>query len=328
MNVVSTVGYGDMFPMTDVERIFIIFLINCGDAIFAVAFGLIAGITIQASKNKSTEVFFKKMHSIKELLDQNQGDDTQKSKVEQYFAYSWYLHKSTNMVSIKNLSTQLPYRLSKEVVYYSTKHLLEPMFKVFGSENLIKDVSKALEQSIYLPGDFIILKDDLGDEMYFIAEGTVYILAADKRTVLNTLTQGCYFGEMAIFLESNIRSAYVQAETFCCLLILKKSDLDNIKVNYPAVARDIRTEAEKRAAETKEIYEAHKDEIFQDIDDPDEERKDLQRIYSTPDAIVPKHFPNHNSGKEFKRSSFQTKRKFKRNNLAKPSFNTRRTNSL
>ena len=190
MNVVSTVGYGDMFPMTDVERIFMIFLINSGDALFAVAFGLIAGITMQASKNKSTESFFKKMHSIKELLTQNGGDPAQKSKVEQFFAYSWHLHKSTEMVSIKSLSTQLPYRLSKEVVYYSTKHLLEPVFKSFGSENLIKDVSTALDQTIYLPGDFIILKDDIGDEMYFIAEGVVYILAADKRTVLNTLSDG------------------------------------------------------------------------------------------------------------------------------------------
>lgn len=214
MNVVSTVGYGDMFPMTDVERIFFIFLINSGDALFAVAFGLIAGITMQASKNKSTEAFFKKMHSIKELLTQNGGDPAQKSKVEQFFAYSWHLHKSTEMVSIKSLSTQLPYRLSKEVVYYSTKHLLEPVFKSFRSENLIKDVSTALDQTIYLPGDFIILKDDIGDEMYFIAEGVVYILAADKRTVLNTLNDGCYFGEMAIFLDSNKRTAYVQAETF------------------------------------------------------------------------------------------------------------------
>jgi len=190
MNVVSTVGYGDMFPMTDVERIFIIFLINSGDLIFAVAFGLIAGITMQASNNKNTEVFFKKMYNIKELISQNHGDATQESKVEQYFAYSWHLHKSTKMFSIKSLSTQLPYRLSKEVMYYSTRHLLEPMFKSFGSENLIKDISTSLVQTIYLPGDFIILKDDIGEEMYFIAEGTVYVVAADKRTVLNTLGQG------------------------------------------------------------------------------------------------------------------------------------------
>jgi CRP-like cAMP-binding protein len=282
MNVVSTVGYGDMFPMTDIERIFFVLLINSGDALFAVAFGLIAGITMQASNNKSTEVFFNKMHSIKELIRENGGDQNQIFKVEQFFAYSWYLHKSTNMVSIKDLSSKLPYRLSKDVVYYSTKHLLEPMFKSFGSENLIRDVSTALDQTIYLPGDFIILKDDYGEEMYFIAEGSVYILAADKRTVLNTLGQGSYFGEMAIFLESNVRTAYVQAETFCSILILKKSDLDHIKINYPTVAKDITKEARKRATETKEIEEENKEMMWDEYEDPEEEKKNLERVYGTP----------------------------------------------
>ena len=51
MNIVATVGYGDMFPMTDVERLFVVFLINTGDALFAVAFGLIAALTMEASQN-------------------------------------------------------------------------------------------------------------------------------------------------------------------------------------------------------------------------------------------------------------------------------------
>ncbi|CAI2367548.1 unnamed protein product [Moneuplotes crassus] len=311
MNVVSTVGYGDMFPMTDVERIFITLLINSGDLIFAVAFGLIAGISMQASNNKSTEIFFKKMHMIKELIDQNRGDEKQKSKVEQYFAYSWHLHKSTKMFSIKSLSTQLPYRLSREVVYFSTRHLLEPMFKSFGSENLIKDISTSLVQTIYLPGDFIILKDDIGEEMYFIAEGSVYILAADKRTVLNTLTQGYYFGEMAIFLKSNRRTAYVQAETFCSILILKKYDLDNIKVNYPAVAKDIIKEAEKRQAETREIEEAYKDEIWDDEKNPEDQKNDLERIYGTPPDVKRTNFSPKMFDLTSRRSSFQGKESIK-----------------
>jgi len=47
-----------------------------------------------------------------------------------------------------------------------------------------------LESVIFLPGDYIIYKGDYGDEMYFIAEGSVYILSQDKQTVITTLGKG------------------------------------------------------------------------------------------------------------------------------------------
>jgi hypothetical protein len=49
INVVSSVGYGDFFAMNDVERMFIVFMINMADALFALAFGLIAAITMHMS---------------------------------------------------------------------------------------------------------------------------------------------------------------------------------------------------------------------------------------------------------------------------------------
>ena len=42
LNVVTSVGYGDMYPVTNIERIFFILMINAGDVLFALAFGLIA----------------------------------------------------------------------------------------------------------------------------------------------------------------------------------------------------------------------------------------------------------------------------------------------
>ena len=46
MNIVSSVGYGDMYARNDLERIYIVFMMNLGDALFAVAFGLLAAITM------------------------------------------------------------------------------------------------------------------------------------------------------------------------------------------------------------------------------------------------------------------------------------------
>ena len=42
INVVTSVGYGDIFPVTNLERVFFILMITAGDVLFALAFGLIA----------------------------------------------------------------------------------------------------------------------------------------------------------------------------------------------------------------------------------------------------------------------------------------------
>ena len=101
------------------------------------------------------------------------------------------------------------------------------MFKDFNSENLVKELTFVLKNVIFTPGDYIIQKDQMGEEMYFIQEGTVHVIGGDKSTVLKTLTKGSYFGEIAIFMKTR-RMAYVQAKTFCIISILKKPDIDNI----------------------------------------------------------------------------------------------------
>ena len=73
------------------------------------------------------------------------------------------------------------------------------MFKSFNSDNMIRELCLALEGQIYLPLDYIITKDEVGDEMYFIVEGTVHVIAADKMTIVKKLNKGQYFGEIAIF---------------------------------------------------------------------------------------------------------------------------------
>ena len=64
------------------------------------------------------------------------------------------------------------------------------MFKDFGSQNLIKELSTALVTQIYLPQDYIIKKGDMGEEMYFIVTGVVNVIAANKQTIVTKLNKG------------------------------------------------------------------------------------------------------------------------------------------
>ena len=128
--------------------------------------------------------------------------------MEQYFAYSFFIKQRTQLVEMKDLKNLLPYALLKDVLYYSQRDILAPMFKTFKSDNLMREVASVLTNVIYMPGDYIIYKDQIGEEMYFIVEGQVLIIAGDKQTVLKTLSKGSYFGEIAIFMHSR-RISYV-----------------------------------------------------------------------------------------------------------------------
>jgi len=66
MNVVCGVGYGDMFATTNTERIVTIVLILLGDALFAVAFGLIAAIA--ASQETTFKRYVATTKDIKRFL--------------------------------------------------------------------------------------------------------------------------------------------------------------------------------------------------------------------------------------------------------------------
>ncbi len=56
-----------------------------------------------------------------------------------------------------------------------------------------------LHYSAFLPGDYVIYESESSEEMYFVAEGAIDLIASDKSTVLETLKKGAYFGEVGLF---------------------------------------------------------------------------------------------------------------------------------
>lgn len=99
------------------------------------------------------------MKNIEEFLGSIKAEDNQRKRVESYFSYEYFTRTKLRLLESKNLENYLPHSLKSEVLYHTSKDILEPMFRHFKSDNLIKDVASVLSNTIYMPGDYIIYKD-------------------------------------------------------------------------------------------------------------------------------------------------------------------------
>ena len=132
---------------------------------------------------------------------------------------------------MKNILTPT---MINEILYNQQNDLINNMFLSYGSENLVREITSVVKKVVYLPGDFIIRPGEVASEMFFIERGDVKILADDKLTIVAKLHRGDYFGEVAVLTDTK-RTSFVQAETICVLVRLKKRDLDRIVQSYPIV---------------------------------------------------------------------------------------------
>ena len=66
----------------------------------------------------------------------------------------------------------------------------------------LNDLVLRLRPIIYIPGDFVCKKGEVGKEMYIVSRGVVQVAGEDeatgKRIILATLQPGAVFGEVSL----------------------------------------------------------------------------------------------------------------------------------
>jgi voltage-gated potassium channel len=121
-----------------------------------------------------------------------------------------------------------------------------PFFATLGP-SAIADVTQML-RTLDLPArTTIIRKGQVGDCMYFIADGEVEVDLPGKTV---TLGEGTFFGEMAL-LGNNLRSANITTTRLSKLLVLDLVDFRMLMARHPDLAETIDAEAKRRALENK-----------------------------------------------------------------------------
>ncbi|MBB6636198.1 Crp/Fnr family transcriptional regulator [Cohnella thailandensis] len=99
-----------------------------------------------------------------------------------------------------------------------------PFFKDTPTE-LLDKISPNIVEKSFRKGSVIFLEGSTGEEIFFIASGTVIVstLNNSKKVVLSILREGDYFGEMALVMPGLARSATVETLTPTKLYSLRKS---------------------------------------------------------------------------------------------------------
>jgi hypothetical protein len=85
--------------------------------------------------------------------------------------------------------------------------------------------------------EIVVHEGDPGDALYLVLEGRLAVIQADSargEVKLDTITEGGFFGEMAL-IDGNPRSATVRSETPSVLLRITGKEFERIIKDFPAV---------------------------------------------------------------------------------------------
>ncbi|XP_039610146.1 cyclic nucleotide-gated cation channel beta-3-like [Polypterus senegalus] len=156
------------------------------------------------------------------------------NRVRTWYNYTW---ASQGMLDESELLEDMPVKMRMAIAIDVNFAILNKVDLFKGCDNqMIQDMLLRLKSIVYLPGDYVCKKGEIGREMYIIKQGEVQVLGGpDGTKVLVTLRAGAVFGEISLLAAGggNRRTANVVAHGFANLFILDKKDLNEILVHYP-----------------------------------------------------------------------------------------------
>ncbi|XP_023683113.1 cyclic nucleotide-gated channel beta-1-like isoform X2 [Paramormyrops kingsleyae] len=190
-------------------------------------------------------------NTIKYMASYHIPRDVQ-NRVKTWYDYTW---QSQGMLDEQGLLVQLPDKMRLDIAVDVNYDIVSKVALFQGCDRqMIFDMLKRLRSVVYLPGDYVCKKGEIGREMYIIKAGEVQVVGGpDGKTVFVTLKAGSVFGEISLLAVGggNRRTANVVAHGFANLFILDKKDLAEILVHYPESQKLLRKKAKKMLTKNK-----------------------------------------------------------------------------
>jgi voltage-gated potassium channel len=241
IETLSTVGYGDVTPATNAETLYAIGVMIFGVGVYGYIIGNVASILANIDPAKAQHLA--NMEKLTAFMNYRNIPPRLQKRLRDYYAYLWEKRMSFDE---SNVISALPPSLRTDVSLFLKRDIIEkvPLFQG-ASDEFIREIALQMTPVIFTPGDYVYKAGESGRDMYFITQGTVEVMSKDGSAVYATLTDGDFFGEIALVL-SQPRTACVRAVSYCDLYRLDKEMFGRVLANYPNIAAQIEAKARER----------------------------------------------------------------------------------
>ncbi|XP_025991228.1 potassium voltage-gated channel subfamily H member 6 isoform X8 [Solenopsis invicta] len=224
----TSVGFGNVAPNTDAEKIFTIIVMLIGSLMYASIFGNVSAIIQRLYSG--TARYHTQMLRVREFIRFHQIPNPLRQRLEEYFQHAWTY---TNGIDMNSVLKGFPECLQADICLHLNRNLLNNC-RAFeaASPGCLRALSLKFKTTHAPPGDTLVHRGDVLTSLYFISRGSIEILKDD--IVMAILSKDDIFGENpCIYPTVGKSSCNVRALTYCDLHKIHRDDLLDVLALYP-----------------------------------------------------------------------------------------------
>ncbi|XP_060634031.2 potassium voltage-gated channel subfamily H member 7 isoform X9 [Anolis sagrei] len=224
----TSVGFGNVSPNTNSEKIFSICVMLIGSLMYASIFGNVSAIIQRLYSG--TARYHMQMLRVKEFIRFHQIPNPLRQRLEEYFQHAWTY---TNGIDMNMVLKGFPECLQADICLHLNQTLLQNCKAFQGaSKGCLRALAMKFKTTHAPPGDTLVHSGDVLTALYFLSRGSIEILKNDM--VVAILGKNDIFGEMVhLYAKPGKSNADVRALTYCDLHKIQREDLLEVLDMYP-----------------------------------------------------------------------------------------------
>ncbi|KAM4559683.1 voltage-gated inwardly rectifying potassium channel KCNH7-like isoform 3-T3 [Odontesthes bonariensis] len=235
----TSVGFGNVSPNTNSEKIFSICVMLIGSLMYASIFGNVSAIIQRLYSG--TARYHLQMLRVKEFIRFHQIPNPLRQRLEEYFQHAWTY---TNGIDMNMVLKGFPECLQADICLHLNKSLLEDCKAFRGAtKGCLRALAMRFKTTHAPPGDTLVHGGDVLTALYFVSRGSIEILKDD--IVVAILGKNDIFGEMIhLFAKPGKSCADVRALSYCDLHTIQREEILEVLDMYPEFADHFLTNLE------------------------------------------------------------------------------------